>query len=55
MISKIEIISSICSMLARGAIISALIIILILPAVLYVTEPFVSKTSFNWKEGQKAA
>ena len=50
MISKIEIISSICSMLARGAIISALIIILILPAVLYVTEPFVSKTSFNRKK-----
>jgi len=55
MISKIEIISSICSMLARGAIISALIIILILPAVLYVTEPFISKTSFSWKKNQKAA
>nr|WP_319489516.1 MMPL family transporter [uncultured Caproiciproducens sp.] len=54
-ISKIEIISSICSMLARGAIISALIIILILPAVLYVTEPFISKTSFRWKSNQKAA
>lgn len=55
MISKIEIISSICSMLARGAIISGLIIILVLPAVLYVTEPFVSKTSFSWKTSQKAA
>ncbi|MBW7572851.1 efflux RND transporter permease subunit [Caproiciproducens faecalis] len=55
MISKIEIIGSICSMLARGAIISGLIIILILPAVLYMTEPFISKTSFSWKNNQKAA
>ncbi len=55
MISKIEIIQSICSMLARGALISAVIIIFILPAVLYVTEPIISKTSFQWKCSKKAA
>ena len=48
-ISKIEIIQSICSMLARGAVISAVIIIVILPGVLYVCEPIIAKTTFSWK------
>lgn len=48
-ISKIEIIKSICSMLARGAIISALISIFILPSVLLVCERIFSKTSYHWK------
>lgn len=50
LISKIEIIQSICGMLARGAIISAVIIIFILPAVLYVTEPILNKFSYHWKK-----
>ena len=49
LISKIEIIQSICSTLARGAVISALVIILILPAVLYLTEPLIAKLSYHWK------
>ena len=53
LVSKIEIISSICSMLARGAIISALVIILILPSVLYVTEGIIAKTSYCWKTIKK--
>lgn len=48
-VSKIEIIQSICSMLARGAIISAAVIIFILPCVLYVTEPIINKLSRHWK------
>lgn len=49
MISEIGIISSICMMLARGAIISAIICIFILPAVLVVFEPIINKTSIYWK------
>jgi hypothetical protein len=50
LVSQIEIIQSICSTLARGALISALTIILILPGVLYVTEPLISKLSYHWKK-----
>lgn len=48
MVSKMGIIQNICSMLARGAIISAIIIIAILPAVLYATEPFLKKFSYHF-------
>lgn len=48
-ISKIEIISSICLMLARGAVISAVVCIFILPALLVVFEPVIAKTSLWWR------
>jgi predicted RND superfamily exporter protein len=48
-ISKMGIISSICAMLARGAVISAIIIITLLPAVLYVTEPLIRKLSYHFQ------
>ncbi|MEA4816205.1 MAG: MMPL family transporter [Lachnospiraceae bacterium] len=51
-VSKIEIISSICVMLARGALISAVVSIFILPPVLYVCEPIFRKTSRRWKNGK---
>ena len=47
-ISEIEIISSICMMLARGALISALISMFIMPPVLCVFEPLFRKTSMGW-------
>ena len=49
MVSKIEIISSICLMLARGAFISALCILFLLPALLTAFEPLLNKTSLNWR------
>ena len=50
LISEIEIISSICTMLARGALISALVSIFLMPLVLCVCEPLFQKTSLNWRE-----
>ncbi len=47
-ISEIEIISSICMMLARGALISAIISMFIMPSVLCVFEPVFRKTSLGW-------
>lgn len=47
-ISKIEIIKSICTMLARGAIISALVSMFILPSVLLLCEKMFRKTSRGW-------
>ena len=49
MISKIEIISSICNMLARGSIISALLSIFVLPSVLVEFEPLIARTSRWWR------
>ena len=43
--SKMEIVSTICIFLARGAIISMLVIIIFLPAVIGVTFPFIKKTT----------
>ena len=43
--SKMEIVSTICIFLARGAIISMLVIIVFLPAILSVTFPFIKKTT----------
>jgi hypothetical protein len=50
LISEIEIISSICTMLARGALISALVSIFLMPAVLCVCEPLIQKTSRGWRQ-----
>ena len=49
-VSKIEIISSICVMLARGALISAVVSIFILPPILCLCEPVFERTSRNWRD-----
>lgn len=49
LISEIEIISSICIMLARGSLISAVCILFLLPALLAVFEPVIHKTSLHWR------
>jgi len=43
--SKMEIVSTICIFLARGAIISMLVIILFLPAIIHIAFPFIKKTT----------
>ena len=47
--SSIDIIKDICITLARGSIISGLVIIFILPPILYLTEELINKTSIRWK------
>jgi len=49
MVSKIEIISSICLLLARGALISCAIITFILPSILVTCEPLIAKTTLWWR------
>lgn len=49
LVCDIEIIRSICSMLARGAVISGVIIIGLLTPVLYTCEKVLSKTSIGWR------
>ncbi len=49
MISKMEIIKSICMMLARGAIVSAIVSIFLLPSLLVNCESLIAKTSLCWR------
>ena len=59
LISTMDLISSICLMLSRGAVISALVCMFILPSVLVVFEPVIAKTTLHWRtpkppKGEKA-
>ena len=49
--TKIDMIGSICTLLARGAIISMLVVIIILPALLLISDGFILKTT-KFKEGK---
>ncbi|MBP3486584.1 MAG: hypothetical protein J6J81_07045, partial [Oscillospiraceae bacterium] len=48
-VSSIDLIGAICVMLARGAFISALVSIFLMPAILYVCEPLFNRTSLHWR------
>lgn len=48
-VSSIDLIGSICIMLARGALISAAVCIFLMPAILCVCEPIFNKTSRRWR------
>lgn len=48
--SKIDMISSICTLLSRGAIISMIVVITILPTLLLIFDKLVMKTTKNMKE-----
>ena len=54
-ISQMELISSLCELISRGALISMLVIILILPALLIVFAPVIARTTRRWPKVQKAA
>lgn len=54
LISRMEIIRSLCQMLARGAIISALVSIFLLPSLLVVCEGLIAKTSRWWRTPKPA-
>ncbi len=54
LICDIAMVRSICSMLARGSVISALVIMVILPAVLYICEGLIRKTTYKWLKEDKS-
>ena len=51
--SKIDMISSICTLLARGAIISTLVVVCILPAMLLIFDKVIVKTSYHFLNNGK--
>ena len=50
--TKIDMIGSICTLLARGALISMGVVILILPSLLMLFDSFIMKTTRFKKEGK---
>lgn len=48
-ISKLEMIQTLCTMMARGALISMFVIIFVLPCLLIVNEKIISVTTKGWK------
>ena len=52
-ISKMDLIKSLCGLMARGAIISMLSIIFVLPALLNLCEPLIAKTTIGWRKAAK--
>lgn len=53
LISKLDLIKSLCFLMARGALISMAVIILVLPSLLMVFEKVINKTTMNWKNTDK--
>ncbi|WP_346917498.1 MMPL family transporter [Clostridium sp.] len=55
-ISKLEMVSSLCTLMARGAIISMFVILFVLPGILLISEKVIIKTSKNFvKKVEEAA
>lgn len=48
MISKIELIKSLCLLISRGAVISMFVILFILPAFMIIFSKVIQKTTFHW-------
>ena len=53
-VTSIDLIGAICIMLARGAVISAVVSIFVLPALLCVCEPVFNKTTLYWRKAKPA-
>ena len=53
-VCTISIVKTICAMLARGAVISALVILFFLTPILLVNEGFIARTTKNWGKRQTA-
>lgn len=52
MICDISLIQGICALLARGSVISALVIVLFLAPLLYLCEGGIQKTTYGWRENK---
>ena len=53
LISQMELLQSICLLIARGAIISMIVIIFVLPCFLILFESLIRHTTFGWPKPQK--
>lgn len=49
--SKLEMIGSLCTLISRGAIISMIVVIMVLPSVLLIFDKLICKTTMGFKKG----
>lgn len=48
LIAKMDLIKSLCILLGRGAVISVIVILTVLPSLLYLCNPWIAKTTKGW-------
>ncbi|MEG2550408.1 MAG: MMPL family transporter [Erysipelotrichaceae bacterium] len=51
--SKLEMISSLCTLISRGAIVSMVVVIVILPSLLLTFDKIITKTTFGFKKKER--
>lgn len=51
-ISTIDMIGTLCTLLARGAIVSMIVVIFVLPSILLLFDKLITKTTFGFKKGR---
>jgi len=54
LISHLGLVASLCTMLARGTLVSLVICLFLVPAVLVICEPIIAKTSIGWRKKKEA-
>lgn len=54
LIAKMDLIKSLCTLLGRGAVISVIVILTVLPSLLYLSNPLIAKTTKGWPKSQAA-
>lgn len=50
-VSKIDMIGSLCTLIARGAIISMIVVIMIVPSILIIFDKLITKTTLGFRKG----
>ncbi len=53
LISKIDMIGSLCTLIARGAIISMVVVIFVVPSILLIFDNIITKTTLGFRKGGK--
>ena len=53
MVSSIDLISSLCNLMARGALISMAVVLLVLPSMYMIFDPIIVKTTHGMDEARK--
>lgn len=48
LVSQMELLSSLCRLISRGAILSMAVILLVLPSLLIICEPIIRRTTYHW-------
>ena len=53
MISSIDLISSLCNLMARGALISMVVVLLVLPSLYMIFDPVIMRTTLGMQDARE--